>query len=240
MKNTFLISLACVFISAVCSAQTIGRQSINPLGFSSQNGGYYLSQTLGQVEYTTQENGAVLTQGFQQPSDLSAAFEIEINYPECLSDTSTFEVLILPSGECFLGDVSFTWNGEEGTNTYLALPNEILELSVSSELGCVLSELVNTSIPSQVLPCEEKPYNLITPNGDGENDRWTAEHLPEDNYSFRLWNRWGDLLYEAANFDVVLGWDGRRDNGDELPVGAYFYELEGLEHRFSGSINLLR
>lgn len=232
--------LVSILICSSCSAQTIGRQSINPLGFTAQNGERYLSQTLGQIEYTTAENTFILTQGFQQVSDLAAFLEIQINYPECLSDTSTFEVVVVPSGECFLNDLSFAWNGEQGENIYQAQPNELLEITVSSPLGCVISEVVNTSIPAQIAPCEEQPYNLITPNGDGENDEWTAAHLPEDQYTFRLWNRWGDLLYEAENFDVVLGWDGTSNKGEVLPVGAYFYELKGVIHQYSGSINLLR
>ncbi|MDG1159106.1 MAG: gliding motility-associated C-terminal domain-containing protein [Flavobacteriales bacterium] len=237
-------SIFCTFLFFtlvhLCSAQSIGRQVISPLSFSAQNNGAYLSQTLGQIEFTTQENEQILTQGFQQASDLSSEVEISILYPECLNEESLFLVNITSLGSCFLNDVSFSWNGLEGGESFTIAANELLELSVSSTQGCETTILVDTSVPSDLQPCFGDPYNLITPNGDGENDTWTAEQLPPDDYAFRVWNRWGDVMFETANFDVDLGWDGSTSNGEQLPVGAYFYELKGSKHAFSGEINLLR
>lgn len=236
--------LFCTFLfftlAHLCLAQSIGRQVISPISYSSQNNGAYLSQTLGQIEFSTQENEQILTQGFQQSSDLSSEVELSIVYPECLNEESLLLVNVSGLGSCFLNDVSFLWNGLVGEASLAVAPNELLELTVSSAQGCETTLLVDTSIPIDLQPCFGDPYNLITPNGDGENDTWTAEQLPPDEYAFRVWNRWGDLIFEMADFDVDLGWDGSTSSGDQLPVGAYFFELKGRKHAFSGEINLLR
>lgn len=60
-------------------------------------------------------------------------------------------------------------------------------------------------------------YNVITPNGDGKNDVFSApvSGLP---VNLKVFNRWGRVVYEAAAYQQ--NWDG----GD-LPGGTYYYYL---------------
>jgi len=71
----------------------------------------------------------------------------------------------------------------------------------------------------------------ITPGTDGINDTWEIQDL-DLNYpdnSVRVYNRWGNLVFEH-NSSVLNPysnnrWDGTY-NGDDLPVASYYYIIE--------------
>lgn len=71
--------------------------------------------------------------------------------------------------------------------------------------------------------------NTFSPNGDGMNDvfypRGTGIYTIK---SFKVFTRWGQLLYEKNNFDAnnaSLGWDGTY-NGKKMLPDVYVYIME--------------
>ena len=73
--------------------------------------------------------------------------------------------------------------------------------------------------------------NLFTPNGDGNNDVFypRGEGL-KGIRSFRIYNRWGQLVYERQNImlnDVNAAWDGKH-NGSVLNPDVFVYVVEGI------------
>ena len=69
-------------------------------------------------------------------------------------------------------------------------------------------------------------FNQFSPNGDGTNDRlWIncLESYP-DNW-IEIYNRYGNLVFEARNMTPDNTWDGTRNN-QEVPDGTYFYILD--------------
>lgn len=89
-------------------------------------------------------------------------------------------------------------------------------------------------------------YNAITPNGDGLNEFLVFDLLefnPEDypDNSIIIFNRWGDILYEAEPYNN--DWDGRNQSGGELPEGTYYYILRlslGEGDIIRGDVTILR
>jgi gliding motility-associated-like protein len=73
----------------------------------------------------------------------------------------------------------------------------------------------------------------FSPNQDEINDRFVIPELEDyPNNTLKIYNRWGVLVYEKANYDNT--WDGKAENPlygeEELPVGTYFYLLDlGLD-----------
>lgn len=62
----------------------------------------------------------------------------------------------------------------------------------------------------------------ISPNGDGSNDRFD---LSSFNVSkLEIFNRNGTLVYSKTNYKDE--WFGQSNDGEELPVGTYFYTME--------------
>ncbi|MBX2930628.1 MAG: PKD domain-containing protein [Chitinophagaceae bacterium] len=90
--------------------------------------------------------------------------------------------------------------------------------------------------------------NTFSPNGDGVNDvfypRGKGVYTIK---SFRIFNRWGEMVFEKTNFqanDMNAGWDGTY-KGIKQPTDAYVYSLEimcdnSVSIPSKGSITLLR
>ncbi|MFN4285005.1 MAG: PKD domain-containing protein [Lacibacter sp.] len=90
--------------------------------------------------------------------------------------------------------------------------------------------------------------NAFTPNGDGLNDYFyiIGRGLASVK-SLRIFNRWGNLVFERTYFDAgnrTLGWDGTY-KGQPQPPGIYSYTAEvlcgdGLIIPINGTVNLIR
>lgn len=61
----------------------------------------------------------------------------------------------------------------------------------------------------------------ISPNGDGKNDTFDLSDF--DVQRIEIFNRLGTRVYSKDNY--TNEWFGQSDNGDELPVGTYFYTM---------------
>lgn len=59
--------------------------------------------------------------------------------------------------------------------------------------------------------------NVITPNGDGRNDRFVIKGLTQGPWALALYNRWGREVYATAAYG--------HDWGTEAPAGVYYYLL---------------
>ena len=92
--------------------------------------------------------------------------------------------------------------------------------------------------------------NVFSPNGDGINDlfkMYTGVGVERVNY-FRIFDRWGELLYQDQNFlpgDFYIGgWDGSF-KGKAMNVGVFIYIAEvvfvdGIVLLYRGDVTLLK
>jgi gliding motility-associated-like protein len=90
------------------------------------------------------------------------------------------------------------------------------------------------------------PFNIpnaFTPNRDGVNDFFKPLITQEvTNYSFTIWNRWGNKVFGTANRNDA--WDGKY-KGQDSNQGAYIYNIrfidfDGLERKYKGTIMVIR
>ena len=69
-------------------------------------------------------------------------------------------------------------------------------------------------------------FNGISPNGDSLNDEWHMPGIDQyPNNEVRVFNRWGQQVFEKTGYTNAQGWDGRW-NGRDLPDGTYFYTVD--------------
>ena len=101
----------------------------------------------------------------------------------------------------------------------------------------------------------EKPRGVyvptgFSPNGDLENDRLLVHGKSRQVRNvrlFRVYDRWGELVFEDRNFSVndpARGWDGQW-RGEECAAGVYAWYLEaeypdGYEEALKGAVMLIR
>ncbi|MPM28607.1 hypothetical protein SDC9_75133 [bioreactor metagenome] len=104
-------------------------------------------------------------------------------------------------------------------------------LIVSSDYGCKDTAYIDVTIVA-----EPEFYNVITPDGNGQNDVFeilNAERIPN---KLLVFNRWGNKVFEAENYQN--DWDG-----ENLADGTYFYIfIYGLElqNEYNGTLTILR
>jgi gliding motility-associated-like protein len=85
-------------------------------------------------------------------------------------------------------------------------------------------------------------FNGISPNGDSDNDVWHLSGIEAfSKNEVRIFNRWGNLVFEASPYSNNSPWDGTW-NGKDLPDGLYYYliDLGDNSEKQSGWIQLLR
>jgi gliding motility-associated-like protein len=107
--------------------------------------------------------------------------------------------------------------------------------------GCVSSPSVIPVSITNIYEYEDFDFpNVITPNGDGNNDELDIEAMFKScqEYQLKVINRWGNIIYSGKRFDAPF--DGKDMNGVVLQDGVYFYLLEFDEKKKSGFIHLIR
>lgn len=85
-------------------------------------------------------------------------------------------------------------------------------------------------------------FNQFSPNGDGTNDVLRINDIQDfPGNSLQIFDRYGNLVFEARDMTDPEVWDGRRES-KEVPDGTYFYILdlgEGFDIQ-KGWIQLIR
>jgi gliding motility-associated-like protein len=86
----------------------------------------------------------------------------------------------------------------------------------------------------------------FSPNNDGIDDTWIIKRPFGTKIAAHVFNRWGNVVYENANYNN--DWRGKGVSnfmGEDLPEGTYFYTVEatdanGLVKRLAGSLTIVR
>ncbi|OUT70508.1 MAG: hypothetical protein CBB76_05870, partial [Crocinitomicaceae bacterium TMED16] len=81
----------------------------------------------------------------------------------------------------------------------------------------------------------------FTPDGDNANDFWDLENIDAvyPNNKVFVYNRWGSLIYESVEGGYnQMKWDGRYE-GQNLPVGTYYFIIEYNDSFTDSSIGIV-
>jgi gliding motility-associated-like protein len=102
--------------------------------------------------------------------------------------------------------------------------------------GCSNSDVVNIEFLTEY--CTLLIPNVMTPNGDGDNDTFKVQSIARyPGSTCQIFNRWGNLVFETKSYDG--SW-----NAADLPDGVYFYVIgvkrsSGVEYH-SGDLTIIR
>ena len=180
------------------------------------------------ITVTIQDNGGTANGGVDK---LQRAFNITVqSLPEVSiqSDKGTTvskgDVVRLTA----TGGTSYQWDNAPGivsgeqtaTLTIRPQQNASYRVVVENAAGCSRDGSITISV---VEDFKVDATNILTPNGDGKNDRWVIRNIDSyPNNEVRIFDRAGRLVYQRRNYNNE--WDGRL-NGQPLAEGAYYYIL---------------
>jgi gliding motility-associated-like protein len=125
------------------------------------------------------------------------------------------------------GYTSYSWSPATGLSS-TSIANPVAKpLQTTTYTLTVTNAFGNTTTASITVVVNED-YNLIasnilTPNGDGQNDTWVVENLSNyANHEVKIFDRTGRLLYSTRNYQN--DWNGEL-NGAMLAQGTYYYTI---------------
>jgi gliding motility-associated-like protein len=146
----------------------------------------------------------------------------------CAND-SILSIVVATGG---VGTLDISWsNGYTGTSAWLSTEIDA-DYVVTVTDDCARTAQTTISVD---LVCDVVIPNVISPNGDQYNEALVIEGLQYLSHTLRIFNRWGQLVFESSDYL-------RRWKADGHPDGTYFYELvvEDREKPYTGHITVLR
>ncbi len=183
----------------------------------------------------------------------------------CLSsDSVTVKVLSAPAVTNMLSDtsislgtgitlnnlgggsgVSYSWSPAADLNnpnvaSPIATPKEstIYTLTITDANGCTTTDSMTVTVNSDF---NIKIPNLITPNGDGQNDSWIIKFIENyHNTAVIIVNVEGKVVYQSS--DYQNDWKGTNMSSKQLPDATYYYFITNpsFDRVYKGAITVIK
>ena len=198
----------------------------------------------------TDANGCTSVESFTvgEPEDLIVTLETTDATEGC---NGTIQVLPLGGS----GSYTITYQEAPDQNDEVlatGLCPGVYTVIVADSNGCQTVTMMAT-VEDRRAPCLSTRA-VITPNGDGLNESLiifcSGDDIAASNNNLQVFNRWGQLVFERDDYQCSEDGDascfeGRTNDGDLLPEGAYFYVFDygtavGQREQQRGSFTLIR
>lgn len=146
-----------------------------------------------------------------------------------------------------VGGTSYAWHFGDGNTTttndlsdvvYMYADSgsfDVMLVATDANTGCIDTVIVEGAI--YITPTSRLNVpNVITPNGDGVNDMFPIDPTQNNFFPFeirnikdfrgRIYNRWGQLVYEWTQ--ALGGWEGRSLSGVPVEPATYYYVITAV------------
>jgi gliding motility-associated-like protein len=134
------------------------------------------------------------------------------------------------------GGLSFVWSPASGLSsgivanpTHQVLGNITYVCNITTDRGCKGSTTYNiTGVPGTIsLPKPNMIWvpDAFSPNNDAKNDTWGVKFENIKEYSCKIFNRWGQLVFDSA--DPNKRWNGTTSGTDVGGNQVFFYKIIG-------------
>ncbi|RAJ29254.1 MBG domain-containing protein [Pedobacter cryoconitis] len=219
-----------------------GNRSTGTISYKVKNG----ASGTATVTVTVKDNGGTANGG---TDTYSRTFLITVNAMPVIAINSN-KADQVSKGETVLltatGGLNYSWansagiiSGQNGA-VLTVRPAQTTTYSVTATniSGCQDSQSYTVTVLDDLLTI--KAVNIMTPNGDGINDKWVIDNIDlHPNNEVKIYDKAGRLLYNKKGYDN--SWDATL-NGVPLNEGTYFYIIDfGTEKRvFKGYITIVR
>ena len=145
------------------------------------------------------------------------------------------------------GAFDYSWTPEEGLDDPSS-DSPIATLTIASsfmvtgtdENGCVSTAEVSIFVNDTGDKLPVTAAVAFSPNGDGIDDTWVIagiENFPD--CELVIFDRSGRIVFTKMGYNN--DWNGMDEQGNQLPVGAYFYTISCTDAKTdSGSVSIIR
>ncbi|UCJ06662.1 gliding motility-associated C-terminal domain-containing protein [Chitinophaga pendula] len=197
------------------------------------------------VTVTAKDNGGTANGGVDQIQRTFRIAVSSINTPVITSDkglkVSKGDVVRLTA----TGGVSYVWDPNEDIQhnpnqaVLVVRPkaNATYRVTATNNAGCTASQTISIEVIDDY---KVDATNILTPNGDGINDRFVIKNIDSyPNNELKIFDRVGRLIYNKRSY--LNEWDGTL-SGRPLQEGTYYYILDfgpGLP-KVKGFITIIR
>jgi len=146
----------------------------------------------------------------------------EMDYEVCPEATVPIEISLIPQ-DYTAADVTVVWERDGGVITGqsgLTLP--VLEEGTYTAFITFNTSGCTYEVSQDVIELESCVIPQgISPNGDQFNETFDLSSF--DVTRIEIFNRYGRLVYSKDNY--TNEWHGQTNEGDQLPIGTYFYTM---------------
>lgn len=140
----------------------------------------------------------------------------------------------------------FLWDNGSTSSTISGLTAKKYSVTISDSNNCKIDTVFTVSVRCNLDSNKRKgtgfTYDVITPNGDGKNDKWIINNINDfPNNELIIYNRWGQPVYTVKPYRN--DWAGTTDDGKDLPAAAYYYLIKlnnDKQEIWAGSVTVIR
>ncbi|RAI97531.1 gliding motility-associated-like protein [Chitinophaga skermanii] len=181
------------------------------------------------VTLTVQDNGGTANGGIDK---VSTSFMFTVNAVPVVTISSDKGLNVSKGATVVLtatGGLSYTWSNADGIITGINSPaltvrpmqNTTYTVTAKNADGCTGTASVNMTV---IEDFKIDATNVLTPNGDGVNDRWVIKNIdayPQN--EVKIFDRAGRMVYYKKGY--LNEWDGKV-NGRPLAEGTYYFIVD--------------
>ena len=163
------------------------------------------------------------------------SFDINLGADTALCESET--ILLNPN----LPNATYTWQDSSHAATYeVKQPGTYWVRAYVADYDITTTDTIvitakddNICNPPLTIP------NIITPNGDSQNDNFVIQNSETYEIALQIYNRWGNIIYESTSYQNDFSCNNCAD-------GVYFYVLKakskrnGREKEYKGSLTVIK
>ena len=146
------------------------------------------------------------------------------------------------------GGISYYWTPNNGSIACATCSNTVVQPTVTTKYivtayNSPYCKKQDTVVVKVDFVCGDFFIpNVFSPNGDGLNDHVNIHGFCIATYNLKIFNRWGEVVFETSDKDY--GWDGTF-RGKPMDTGVFVYSVDGITidrkpFTKKGNITLLR
>ena len=225
-----------IVASASGGSQTVGLLEYSLDSISWQTGNIFAGLVVGDYTVYVRDERGCVKQVNEEVENADTFYITTITLDTTIEYLDSMELFVTLNDTV---SVMYGWYDLSGGVTlltdssyrYMIAPSEATryEFIAMNQYGCEVSQLVVVDVTK---PRRANAATGFTPNGDGVNDNFyiqggdKVEHVT----MFRVYDRWGELVFEGTNMEVnnaQQGWDGTYRN-KPCTSGTYLWYAEVL------------